>query len=117
MTTPTFSPYPLPSAEAIEAAIQRARKERSLAVGRFIAALFSVGADAEALAEATRAYDVLFRFKIDFVRRRALPLLKGGAHVEAGADDHALAEEIMQSSSASAGTRRAKGMGPPALSG
>ncbi len=64
-------------------------------VSRFIAALFSVGADAEALAEATRAYDVLFRFKIDFVRRRALPLLKGGAHVEAGADDHALAEEIM----------------------
>ena len=28
------------------------------------------------------AYDDLFRFKIDFVRRRALPLLKGGAHVQ-----------------------------------
>ena len=43
---------------------------------------------------ATRAYDVLFRFKIDFVRRRALPLLKAGAHVEATAEDHALAEAI-----------------------
>ena len=30
----------------------------------------------------TQAYDDLFRFKIDFVRRRALPLLKGGAHVQ-----------------------------------
>ena len=29
----------------------------------------------------TRDQDDLFRFKIDFVRRRALPLLKGGAHV------------------------------------
>ena len=37
-----------------------------------------------------RAYDDLFRFKIDFVRRRALPLLKGGARVEATAADHAL---------------------------
>ena len=31
---------------------------------------------------ATAAYDDLFRFKIDFVRRRALPLLKGGAQVD-----------------------------------
>ncbi|HYE87131.1 MAG TPA: FAD-dependent oxidoreductase [Vicinamibacterales bacterium] len=64
-------------------------------VSRFVATLFSVGADADALVAATRAYDVLFRFKIDFVRRRALPLLKGGAHVEASAQDHSLAEEIM----------------------
>lgn len=64
-------------------------------VSRFVSALFSVGADADALIAATRAYDVLFRFKIDFVRRRALPLLKAGAHVDATADDHALAEAIM----------------------
>lgn len=63
-------------------------------VSRFVSALFSVGADADALIEATRAYDILFRFKIDFVRRRALPLLKAGARVEATADDHALAEAI-----------------------
>src|SRR6186713_2981323 len=63
-------------------------------VSRFVAELFSVGPDVEALKAATRAYDALFRFKIDFVRRRALPLLKAGAHVEATADDHALAESI-----------------------
>jgi NADPH-dependent glutamate synthase beta subunit-like oxidoreductase/NAD(P)H-flavin reductase len=63
-------------------------------LSRFVSALFSVGADADALIAATRAYDILFRFKIDFVRRRALPLLKAGAHVEATADDHALAESI-----------------------
>src|SRR6187397_2482687 len=63
-------------------------------VSRFLSELFSVGADAEALAAATRAYDVLFRFKIDFVRRRALPLLKGGAYVTATAEDHALVETI-----------------------
>src|SRR5687768_2397387 len=59
-------------------------------VSRFVSALFGVGRDAETLIEQTRAYDTLFRFKIDFVRRRALPLLKGGAHVEATAEDHAL---------------------------
>ena len=63
-------------------------------VSRFVSALFGVGADADQLAAATRAYDVLFRFKIDFVRRRALPLLKGGAHVTATAEDHALVETI-----------------------
>lgn len=58
-------------------------------VSRFVSRLFSVGPETEALAAATHAYDVLFRFKIDFVRRRALPLLKGGAHVTATAEDHA----------------------------
>ena len=61
-------------------------------VSRFIARLFSVGAEADSLVAATRAYDVLFRFKIDFVRRRALPLLKGGAHVTATAEDHDIVE-------------------------
>ncbi len=59
-------------------------------VSRFVSELFSVGPDAEALVAQTRAYDALFRFKIDFVRRRALPMLKGGARVEATAADHAL---------------------------
>ena len=64
-------------------------------VSRFVSALFSVGPDVDGLVAATRAYDVLFRFKIDFVRHRAAPLLKGGAHVEATADDHALADQIL----------------------
>ena len=61
-------------------------------LNRFVSALFGVGADAEVLVAQTRAYDILFRFKIDFVRRRALPLLKTGAHVEATAEDHAVVE-------------------------
>ena len=64
-------------------------------VSRFVSALFGVGADAEALIEQTRAYDSLFRFKVDFVRRRALPLLKGGAHVDATAEDHALINSVV----------------------
>ena len=44
---------------------------------------------------ADAAYDDLFRFKIDFVRRRALPLLKAGAHVEATAEDHAFVDGFM----------------------
>ncbi len=64
-------------------------------VSRFLSRLFGIGPDADALAAQTRAYDDLFRFKIDFVRRRALPLLKGGAHVEATAEDHELADRIM----------------------
>jgi NADPH-dependent glutamate synthase beta subunit-like oxidoreductase/NAD(P)H-flavin reductase len=61
-------------------------------VSRFLARLFQVGPEAEQLAATTRAYDDLFRFKIDFVRRRALPLLKGGARVQATAEDHALVD-------------------------
>src|SRR3954463_8390931 len=38
-------------------------------VSRFVTALFGVGDETDALIAATRAYDVLFRFKIDFVRR------------------------------------------------
>ena len=50
-------------------------------VSRFVTRLFDVDAPAAALAQTTRDQDDLFRFKVDFVRRRALPLLKGGAHV------------------------------------
>jgi len=64
-------------------------------LSRFVTRLFGVGAEADALVQATRAYDALFRFKIDFVRRRALPLLKGGAHVTATPADHALVEIIL----------------------
>jgi NADPH-dependent glutamate synthase beta subunit-like oxidoreductase/NAD(P)H-flavin reductase len=63
-------------------------------VSRFVSRLFAVGAEADRLAAATLAYDDLFRFKIDFVRRRALPLLKGGAHVAASVDDHAAAARM-----------------------
>ena len=38
-------------------------------VSRFVSRLFAVGPDADALVQTTRAYDALFRFKIDFVRK------------------------------------------------
>jgi NADPH-dependent glutamate synthase beta subunit-like oxidoreductase/NAD(P)H-flavin reductase len=65
-------------------------------VSRFLSRLFSVGPEADEMAAQTRAYDDLFRFKIDFVRRRALPLLKGGAAVTATSDDHAYIDAVMQ---------------------
>ena len=48
-------------------------------VSRFLARLFHIEADAEELARATRAEDDLFTFKVEFVRRRVLPLVKAGA--------------------------------------
>jgi NADPH-dependent glutamate synthase beta subunit-like oxidoreductase/NAD(P)H-flavin reductase len=63
-------------------------------VSRFVTRLFAVGPEADALAAATAAFDELFRFKIDFVRRRTLPLLKGGAHVVASDDDHAYVDSL-----------------------
>jgi hypothetical protein len=62
-------------------------------VSRFVTRLFSVGPQLETIAEATRAQDDLFRFKVDFVRRRALPLLKGG-HVPRNQDDDATVERL-----------------------
>jgi NADPH-dependent glutamate synthase beta subunit-like oxidoreductase/NAD(P)H-flavin reductase len=64
-------------------------------VSRFLRRLFDVDAPAETLAEATRRQDDLFRFKIDFVRRRALPMLKGGAHVASTPEDDALVERLI----------------------
>jgi NADPH-dependent glutamate synthase beta subunit-like oxidoreductase/NAD(P)H-flavin reductase len=67
-------------------------------VSRFVARLFCIGPEAQALRATTAAYDDLFRFKIDFVRRRALPLLKGGTHSEATEADHAFVASLMAAS-------------------
>ncbi len=64
-------------------------------VSRFLQRLFDVDRPAESLAEATRAQDDLFRFKVDFVRRRALPLLKGGAHIPRTAEDDQIVEQLI----------------------
>src|SRR6185503_20188073 len=45
-------------------------------VSRFLVRLFDVQAEAAALASATADQNPVFRFKIDFVRRRVLPALK-----------------------------------------
>jgi len=59
-------------------------------VSRFVARLFRVGAEAEALRQATLRQDPIFRFKVDFVRRRALPLLKSGRVTASPADEQAV---------------------------
>jgi len=63
-------------------------------VSRFVTRLFQIEPQIDQLRRATSAQDDLFRFKIDFVRRRALPLLKGGAHVAATADDAAVVQRL-----------------------
>src|SRR5688500_17298019 len=63
-------------------------------VSRFIAGLFRVDDAAAGIAEGTHSLDPLFRFKIDFVRMRALPLVKGGAHVHLVTADVAVVEAI-----------------------
>ena len=45
-------------------------------VSSFVARLFQIEAEAAALADATSDQNPVFRFKIDFVRRRVLPALK-----------------------------------------
>jgi NADPH-dependent glutamate synthase beta subunit-like oxidoreductase/NAD(P)H-flavin reductase len=64
-------------------------------VSRFLKRLFDVDAPAAAIAASTRAQDDLFRFKVDFVRRRALPLLKNGAHVAATPEDDATVDALI----------------------
>ncbi|HEX3645067.1 MAG TPA: FAD-dependent oxidoreductase, partial [Vicinamibacterales bacterium] len=68
-------------------------------VSRFLARLFDVDAPASAIAAATRAQDDLFRFKVDFVRRRALPLLKNGAHVAATPEDDEIVAALVAAAS------------------
>src|SRR6185436_4570711 len=63
-------------------------------VSRFVKRLFDVDAPTAAIAQSTRDQDDLFRFKVDFVRRRALPLLKGGAHVVSTPQDEAMVEAL-----------------------
>ena len=65
-------------------------------LSRFLARMFGIEADARALAAATAEQDVLFRFKADFVRRRVLPLLKGGQSVTITADERALVDALLR---------------------
>jgi NADPH-dependent glutamate synthase beta subunit-like oxidoreductase/NAD(P)H-flavin reductase len=64
-------------------------------LSRFVKRLFDVDAPASAIAAATRAQDDLFRFKVDFVRRRALPLLKSGSHITVTPEDDAIVEALI----------------------
>jgi NADPH-dependent glutamate synthase beta subunit-like oxidoreductase/NAD(P)H-flavin reductase len=68
-------------------------------VSRFLKRLFDVDAPAAAIAQTTRDQDDLFRFKIDFVRRRALPVLRGGARVVSTPEDDAIVEALIAGAS------------------
>jgi NADPH-dependent glutamate synthase beta subunit-like oxidoreductase/NAD(P)H-flavin reductase len=70
-------------------------------VSRFVKRLFDVDVPATAIAESTRDQDDLFRFKVDFVRRRALPLLKGGVRVAPTPEDDAIVEALIAGASTS----------------
>ena len=63
-------------------------------VSRFVAALFRIDEAAGAIAARTRELEALFRFKTDFVRKRALPLVKGHARVVVEAGDVAIVERL-----------------------
>ena len=64
---------PRPATEVSELVVRMAPH-----VSRFVGRLFRVEDASASAAAATRALDVLFRFKVDFVRRRVLPSVKGG---------------------------------------
>jgi NADPH-dependent glutamate synthase beta subunit-like oxidoreductase/NAD(P)H-flavin reductase len=64
-------------------------------VSRFVSRLFEVGPEAGGLVAATRAEDDLFRFKVDFVRRRVLPLLKGGTPVTSTPEDESIVRHLL----------------------
>ena len=65
-------------------------------LSRFVEALFRVDAAAGELRARTHDLDELFRFKVDFVRKRSLPLVKGGAHVHREAGDAAMVEALIE---------------------
>ena len=65
-------------------------------VSRFVIRLFGVESQAEALAKATAGQDPVFRFKIDFVRRRVLPVLKKLVIPTDPAEIHKLEKAIRQ---------------------
>ncbi len=64
-------------------------------VSRFLTRLFQIQPSVDALTHITRDQDDLFRFKVDFVRRRVLPLVKAGAHVVSTPEDEAVVERLI----------------------
>jgi NADPH-dependent glutamate synthase beta subunit-like oxidoreductase/NAD(P)H-flavin reductase len=66
-------------------------------VSRFITRLFHVQPSVAVLTAITRDQDALFRFKVDFVRRRVIALVKGGAHVVSTQEDEAVVAKLIAS--------------------
>ena len=64
-------------------------------VSRFVTRLFQIQPSVDTLTAITRDQDDLFRFKVDFVRRRVLPLVKGGAHVVSTPEDERVVARLI----------------------
>jgi NAD(P)H-flavin reductase/NADPH-dependent glutamate synthase beta subunit-like oxidoreductase len=64
-------------------------------VSRFVEQLFGIGRAAGEVRARTLDLDQLFRFKVDFVRKRALPLVKGGIHVHRDPQDMLVVERLI----------------------
>ena len=69
-------------------------------VSQFVSRLFKAGAATEAVTLGTAALDPLFRFKIDFVRKRALPLVKNAGktctHIVVTPADDAIVDALVR---------------------
>jgi NADPH-dependent glutamate synthase beta subunit-like oxidoreductase/NAD(P)H-flavin reductase len=63
-------------------------------VSRFLTRLFQVEMETGEVRARTHQLDPLFRFKSDFVRKRALPLVKGGKHVPRDPADVAVVDRL-----------------------
>jgi NADPH-dependent glutamate synthase beta subunit-like oxidoreductase/NAD(P)H-flavin reductase len=64
-------------------------------LSRFVTRLFHAQPGVDALAAVTRDQDDLFRFKVDFVRRRVLPLVTAGARAVSTPEDDALVDALI----------------------
>ena len=64
-------------------------------VSLFVTRLFQVGNETRDIRTSTRSQDDLFRFKVDFVRRRALPLVKSGKTLASSAADDAIVDRLL----------------------
>ncbi|MEO8257303.1 MAG: FAD-dependent oxidoreductase [Acidobacteriota bacterium] len=88
--------------DAPRAPVTRSRLLVSMApyVSRFVARLFQIEAESAAVRRATSAQDDLFRFKIEFVRRRAWPLARAAATVSSTPDDDEVVDRLTAGASA-----------------
>jgi NADPH-dependent glutamate synthase beta subunit-like oxidoreductase/NAD(P)H-flavin reductase len=88
--------------DAPRAPVTRSRLLVNMApyVSRFLARLFQIGPELAAVRRATSDQDDLFRFKIEFVKRRAWPLAKAGAPVVSTPDDDVVVGRMIAGASA-----------------
>ena len=64
-------------------------------VSRFVAQLFNIQPSVDTLTAITHNQHDLFRFKVNFVRRRVLPLVKKGAQVVSTPEDEAVVAKLI----------------------